>query len=195
MNAQKIALKLYLADPSALQHGAMVPVFHSWIQTHAVEDHLPVDVTDYEHVPDGPGTVLITHEANFSMDSTAGRPGLMYQRKQPLHGDFKERLATIFRHTLLAAARLESHPGLKFRTDELTLKIVDRLLAPNTVETFTAVKPALDQFFKSLYGNTPVTQKHNAAAPDKLFEVTIESPQTSATISDLLAKLPAPAAA
>jgi hypothetical protein len=191
MNAQKIAIKLFLQDPAALHHGAMVPVFHSWIQTHAVEDHLPVDVTDYEHVPDGPGTVLITHEANFSLDSTAGRPGLLYQRKQPLPGPFQDRLAAILRHTLLAAARLETHPGLKFRTNELQLKIADRLQAPNTPETFTALKPTLEQFFKSLYGQTPFTLKHTST-PDQLFEVTIEVPQTSATISDLLAKLPAP---
>jgi len=116
---------------------------HNVTLTKAIEDHLPIDVTDYEHVPDGPGTVLITHEANFSMDATAGRPGLLYQRKQPLPGDFKDRLATTLRHTLLAAARLETHPGLKFRTDELTIKIADRLLAPNTSETFATQKPTL----------------------------------------------------
>jgi hypothetical protein len=194
MNAQKLAVKLFLADPATLHHGALVPVFHSWIQARAVDEHLTVDVTDYEHVPDGPGTVLVCHEGNFYGDSTDARPGLMYQRKQPLPGDFADRLATTLRHTLLAAQRLESHPGLKFRTDQLTVKIADRLLAPNTPETFTALKPALEQLFKSLYGPTAVTLTHTPS-PEKLFAVNIEAPGTRATLADLLAKLPDPVTA
>src|SRR3954471_18699475 len=96
MNAQKLCVKLFLKDPAQLHGVKLVPVFQSWIQMHAVEDHLAIDVADYEHVPDGPGTVLVTHEANFSLDNGGGRPGLLYQRKQPLPGTFGDRLATIF---------------------------------------------------------------------------------------------------
>jgi hypothetical protein len=186
MESQKLCLKLFLKDPAALHGVRLLPIFQSWIQTHAIEDHLAIDVADYEHVPDGPGTVLVTHEANFSMDSANGRPGLLYQRKQALPGTFAERLPIIFRHTLLAAARLEQNPpGLKFRTDEMLFRIADRLLAPNTAETFEAVKPELEGFLLRLLGPSASFRLEPNNSPRGLLEVIIKS-TTSATVSDLL---------
>jgi hypothetical protein len=193
MTSQKLCVKLFLKDPAQLHGVKLVPVFQSWIQMHAVEDHLAIDVADYEHVPDGPGTVLVTHEANFALDSTGGRPGLLYQRKQPLPGAFGQRLAPIFRAALQAAARLQENPGLAFRTDEIAFRIADRLLAPNTPETFAAVTPELENFLRKLLGSTPFQLEHRPS-PRTLFEVTINS-TTSASVSDLLAKLSSPAIA
>jgi hypothetical protein len=187
MNAQKLCVKLFLKDPAQLHGLKLVPVFQSWIQLHAIEDHLAIDVADYEHVPDGPGTVLVTHEANFSLDSGGGRPGLLYQRKQPLASSFGERLAAVFRAVLQAAARLEENPGLAFRTDEISFRIADRLLAPNTAETFAAVKPELEAFLRKLLGSASFQLEHKASA-EKLFEVGIKSTAT-ASISDLLGRL------
>jgi hypothetical protein len=188
MQAQKLSLKLFLKDPAQLHGLKLVPIFQSWIQMHAIEDHLAIDVADYEHVKGGPGTVLVTHEANFALDSQGGKPGLLYQRKQPLPGTFSHRLAPIFRATLQAAVRLQENPGLAFRTDEIAFGIADRLLAPNTPETFTAVKPELEGFLRKLLGSTTCQLEHRPA-PRTLFEVTIKS-TTSATVSDLLATLP-----
>jgi hypothetical protein len=193
MNSQKLCLKLFLQDPAQLHGVKLVPVFQSWIQLHAVEDHLAIDVADYDHVPDGPGTVLVTQQANFALDSTGGRAGLLYQRKQPLPGTFGERLAPIFRATLQAAARLHENPGLTFRTDEFSFRIADRLLAPNTPETFSAVRPALETFLRKLLGPATFQLEHKAS-PRKLFEVAIKT-GTSADIADLLARLETPVSA
>ena len=194
MNAQKLAVKLFLQDPSQAHGIKLLPVFQQWIQFHAMEDHLMIDVADYDHVPDGPGTVLVSHEANLYVDHLNGRPGLTYQRKQPLPGPFGDRLAAVFRHALLAAARLEQNPGLKFRTDEIGFRIADRLLAPNTAETFDAVRLDLEAFSLKLFGpQASINIQHNPT-PHGLFEVTIQS-TTSAAVSDLLAKFPTHAAA
>src|SRR4051812_22645553 len=99
MNAQKLAVKLFLQDPSQAHGLKLLPVFQQWIQFHAMDEHLMIDVADYDHVPDGPGTVLVSHEANLYVDHLGGRPGLTYQRKQPLPGPFADRVATIFRYT------------------------------------------------------------------------------------------------
>ena len=187
-DAQKLSLKLFLEDPAQAHGLKLLPVFQTWIQLHAMEDHLMIDVADYDHVPDGPGTVLVTHEANLYLDHIGGRPGLLYQRKQPLPGPFKDRLTTILRHTLQAARRLEDHPGLRFRTDEFQLKIHDRLLAPNNPDTFNAVKADLESTFG------PAAQLHHNPDPQKLFEVTVRA-QGGRAISDLLAMLPVPATA
>jgi hypothetical protein len=191
MNAHKLVFKLFLSDPAQVHGLKLVPVFQSWIQMHSIENHLAIDVADYEHVPDGPGTVLVTHEANFSLDSAGGRPGLLYQRKQPQPGTFTDRLAASFRALLEGASRLEAHPGLKFRTDEIVFRIADRLLAPNTAATFQDVKPGLESFLRTLFGPTGNVQLEHKPDPQTLFEVMIKVP-TSATLGDLLAKLPAP---
>ena len=130
----------------------------------------------------------MTHEANFSLDSGGGRPGLLYQRKQPLPGGFGERLASVFRYAVAGAARLEEQPGLKFRTDEMSFRIADRLLAPNTSETFAVVKPALERFLHKLLGASALFRLEHEASPSKLFEVRIEA-TASATVSELLPRL------
>ena len=118
MESHKLAFKLFF-DPasSAPGPGEFVPVFHSWIQQHSVPDHLLIDVADYSHVPEGPQTVLVSHEAIFAIDYAEARPGLQYFRKQPIVGaeSFAERLRKVFRIELESCAKLEEDPRLKGR--------------------------------------------------------------------------------
>jgi len=113
MDSHKIVIKLFVEDASRLEAHEFVPIFHSWIQQRAVPDHLLIDVADYAHVHNGPGTCLITHEANFYTDRGEGRLGLMYARKQPFAGTFTDRVRQAFAATLEAAKRLEQ--SVKFR--------------------------------------------------------------------------------
>jgi hypothetical protein len=156
MDSHKIVIKLFVEDASRLEAHEFVPVFHSWIQRRAVPDHLLIDVADYAHVHNGPGTCLIMHEANFYTDRGEGRLGLMYGRKQLVPGTFTDRVRQAFAATLEGAKRLETDDKLagriKFKTDELLFWIADRLNAPSTPETFRAVQPELQQFFADVYG-------------------------------------------
>ena len=86
MQPFKISVKFFVDDPSGIDAHLFVPVFHSWIQQHAVAEHMLIDVADYEHVHNGPGTVLIAHEANFYLDKLDGFLGFTYSRKQPAPG-------------------------------------------------------------------------------------------------------------
>src|SRR3990170_4560681 len=144
MDSHKLIVKLFVQDASQLDVHEFVPIFHSWIQQRSVADHLVIDVSDYAHVHHGPGTLLVTHEANFYTDQGEGRLGLMYQRKQPFPGTFTDRLRQAFIATLQACQRLEADPRLagriKFKTDEVLITIPDRLNAPSTPETFQAVR-------------------------------------------------------
>jgi hypothetical protein len=76
---------------------------------------------------------------------------------------------------------------LTFRTDEISFRIADRLLAPNTTDTFAAVKPELEAFLRKLLGSATFQLEHKASA-EKLFEVGIKS-ATTASVSDLLGRL------
>ncbi len=82
---QHINVKLFVRDPEKVDLEAVVPVFHSWIQGQ-IFDELLLDVADYSHVPDGPGVVLIGHEADYALDNTDGRLGVRYNRKAPWPG-------------------------------------------------------------------------------------------------------------
>jgi hypothetical protein len=174
MDSSKLVLKIY-ADPSATSVKPVdtVPVFHSWIQKQLVKDHLLIDVADYSHVPDGPGTVLVSHEANFYLDELDGRLGLSYSRKQALPGTLADRLHFV-RGALLDAAKLLAADAtiagrIEFRPGEFTFKINDRLLGPNTPATFEAVRPDLQRVFEGAKLEPRFDGK-------RLFEVGISAP-------------------
>ena len=181
MESYKLAVKLFVEDASNLKVEAFVPVFHRWIQTKALADHQLIDVADYKHVPEGPGTVLVAHEANIHADLGGNRLGLLYVRKQPIAQarSFAERLRAVFGSALGAPALLEKDESLRgrinFRTDDLQFRIYDRLYAPNTAETFAAIQGDLQSFLQKLYGSTvELTHRPN---PESLFEVMIRSAQ------------------
>jgi hypothetical protein len=150
MNLQHINLKFFIANPEALTLEEYQGVFNDWIQRGLTEDLL-VDVADYLHVHHGPGMMLIGHEANYSLDNTAGRLGLLYNRKAQLEGSAQDKLVQAARAALSAARILETENGVKFIGGELQLIVNDRLLAPNTLETFAALGEDLKAFLDRLY--------------------------------------------
>jgi hypothetical protein len=202
MDSHKLIIKFFAEDAPGIDESAFVPVFHSFIQTHALPDHLLIDVADYTHVPDGPGTVLVSQEANIYLDHAVDkRLGLMYQRKQPIPGasSFRDRLAAVFGFALRAAALLEEAPaiagGLKFRTGDLAFRINDRLHGPNTHETYEQVAPALRAFLAELFTGSDVSLEHVRASPLQLFQVNVKAsrpPALAVLLERLGAAAPAP---
>lgn len=159
MDVFKIGVKIFAVDGVAPPH-AFVPIFQHWIQNQSVPGHRLIDVADYAHVASGPGTVLVSSEANFHMDRGQNRLGLLYVRKLPAEGSFADRLRTSVREALRAAAKLEQEAELagklRFRTDEIEIRLNDRLLAPPTEQTITAVAPDIRAIAGILYpGTTP----------------------------------------
>lgn len=179
MDAFKIAIKLFAAR-DAFEPSEFVAVFQRWIQTQALADHLLIDVADYAHVADGPGTVLVTSEANLSTDRADHRLGLVYFRKLPFDGSFRDRLRKVMASALKSAALLEAEPSLagrlEFKTDEWLFRLSDRLLAPNTADTFARVKPELEGLTRVLY-REPALLEHKPS-PLTLFEVRVKAAQS-----------------
>lgn len=186
---QRIGLKLFVGKSSfALRD--LVPIYHRWIQQHLV-DGLPIDVADYQHVPGGPGVMLVAHEGNYAMDLGEGRTGLLYYRKQPVAGSLGERFVSLARTVLLAAKQLEEEPSLagriEFPGNELQLIANDRLLAPNCEDTFAAISPAMNDLLAKLYDGAKC-EIQREADPGELFRVSIRAPKPVA-VGDLLARL------
>ena len=173
MNVQHINIKFFIENPESVDLAEYSAVFNTWIQRHVTEELL-IDVADYLHVHNGPGLILIGHEADYSLDNRAGRLGLLYNRKEPLEGTTQEKLAQAARAILKAARLLEKENGLKFNTQEVQLVINDRLLAPNITQTFAALEPDLRTFFEKLYNGTEFTIT-NIAEPRERFTVTVRA--------------------
>jgi hypothetical protein len=190
MEAFKISVKIFTAS-DGFAPSEFVPVFQRWIQTHALADHLLIDVADYAHVHNGPGSVLVTSQANLYTDRADGRLGLIYSRKLPMEGSFGDRLLNVTASTLRAASLLENDPAvggrLKFRTDELLIRLNDRLFAPNTAQTYENVLGDLKALANRLYGPENVSYEHKPSSLS-LFEVRMKA-QKSPSIQTILEKL------
>jgi hypothetical protein len=142
----RIGVKLYAENPGALDLPGFIPLFHGWIQDGRL-DGVPIDVADYGHVPDGPGVLLIGHEADRSLDLGEGRPGALYQRKREGEGDLEDRLAAAIEAADALADGIEADPaagGLRFGRDEILIRVTDRLNAPNDDATLESLRPAIE---------------------------------------------------
>src|SRR4030095_14690853 len=104
MDLQRIGIKVFAEDSAKVDVRDFIPVFHSWIQKQAVENHLLIDVHDYSHIHNGPGILLVAHEGNFSIDLSNGEMGLAYYRKQPTAGSMTQRLNGVLKSALQASS-------------------------------------------------------------------------------------------
>lgn len=174
---QHVNVKLLLNTPEAVHLDAVIPVFHGWIQEQ-VFDELLLDVADYRHVHEGPGIVLIGHEADYSLDKTDGRLGIRYNRKAPLEGNNQDRLIQATRAVLNACIRMEQDSRLNgqiaFNGQEIEIFINDRMLAPNLERTREAVAPDLDTLLRKLFGATTYSLEFTTD-PRKLLEARIRA--------------------
>lgn len=145
---EHVNVKIFAEPGTQIHLEDAIPVFHRWIQQRDLPELL-IDVTDYSHVPAGPGVMLIGHEANYSLDNGNNELGVLYNRKAAVDGD---PLQQAYQAALAAAARLEAEcPGLRFRHDEVEVTLNDRLLHPNTEEGWAAVRAELERFFDGLF--------------------------------------------
>jgi hypothetical protein len=177
MDSHKIAIKLF-AVGAAPDRAPFMPIFQRWIQAAALPDHMLIDVADYAHVHAGPGTVLVSAQANLCTDRGDGQFGLLYARKLPLQGTFRDRLRQTLAATLQAALLLEAEPALagqlRFDGGHWLLRINDRLLAPNTAQTWADVKPDLEAVAKVLYADKPAALAYEPS-PLTLFQVRVKA--------------------
>jgi hypothetical protein len=190
MNLQHVNVKLPLANPAELHLDPLIPIFHSWIRD-KVFDELLLDIADYQHVPGGPGVVLIGFDGDYSVDNTDHRLGVRYNRKTPLDGSNQDRLKQAARAALIAAQRLEADSRLngmlRISGQEIEIFFNDRLLAPNTEATRKAAEPELKIFLQTLFRGADFSISYPTDSR-KLFGAAARTSQPfSAT--DLLANL------
>jgi hypothetical protein len=178
VQVQHVNVKIFAPDPAAVDLGDAIPVFQRWIQEGACEELL-IDVADYRHVPAGPGVLLVGHEANYSLDLSFRKLGLLYNRKAPQEGTTQDKLLKAFYSALEACRRLEQEPEFRgklvFNAGDCEVIVNDRLLVPNTEGTWQTLQPELARFCDGLYGRGGYTLDR-LGEPRERFRVGIRSP-------------------
>jgi hypothetical protein len=176
LELQHVNIKLLLNNPADLDVHALVPVFHGWIQQQSTEELL-LDVASYAHVKDGPGILLIGHEADYSLDFTDGRLGFRYNRKAAIEGNNQGRLEQAATAALKALAKLEQDERLdgkvRFDRRNIELFVNDRWLAPNNEETRRAAEPELRAFLDHLLAGGTYSLAYETE-PRRLFRVRVQ---------------------
>lgn len=190
MQAHKLSHTLYFDPADDLSLEDFVEVFHAWIRDGVLEDVM-IDVADYVHVPDGPGVLLVCHEGHYVVEQRHGRYMLSYHhRRGGSEAGLSERIGGPLRRLLTAAARLEQEPALagrlRFRTDELRIRVDDRLLAPNEDATLDEVRPELEAVLGRVWGDEAAPALEREGEPRELFTVRAR-PGSSPPLRELLA--------
>jgi hypothetical protein len=179
MQPRRLSVKYFVRGDVTFDLSALVPVFQRWIQQHSVEGLL-IDVVDYKHVFQGPGVVLIGHEADYSFDLRDGRPGLLYTRKRELQGTLADDLRLAFRLVADAARKLEAESalnGIKFDFEEAEIMLLDRLNTPNTPEIFESIRESLRAFAGALYQSDTILVESIETDPRKPLTIRLAASQ------------------
>ena len=192
MLSERLQLKLFLEPSAHFELEALVPVFHRFIRDRVVPE-LVIDVVDYSHVPNGPGVVLIGHESDFYVGELEGAFGLVYSRKRGGPGA-DARLEDALRRLVNVARLLEKEHGLelRFRSSELSLRLTDRLHAPNDDATFAATQAEVEALFSRVYGGSVAIERLPGSKEPLGLRI---KTSTSPSLEGLLEKLGGPPAA
>jgi len=175
MELQHVNVKIFVDGELPGDPELFINAFHNWTAEQSCDEML-IDVADYRHVPAGPGVVLVGHEADYAMDHSQQRWGLLYNRKATTEGSNQDRLAQALRAAATACQRLESElKGLKFSREEFQIFINDRALAPNTPETLAACRGEIETFLRTLLGHGDATWTAESDSRRR-FGVTVRTP-------------------
>lgn len=190
METLRLNLKLFATDTTRLTAAELLPIFHGWIQRRELAPELLIDVTDYSHVVDGPGVVLIAHEGHYAFDWLQGQPGFSYSlRRAPVGLGFEPALRYALGRLLSGVTLLLNEPSLQgrvqFDTQRLKLQINDRLRAPNNAQTWSQLQPQAQPALAALFDAAVRVQPEPPGRG--LFTLQVQSPNPVST-SDLLAR-------
>lgn len=189
MESQRFAAKVFARESAPVPESDVVLFFHRVIQDRLVADTC-IDVTDYSHVPGGPGVMLICHEAHYSLDRSGDRLGLRCAMKRGATGSVEDRIQAVLGRLLRLAALVEGHEifggRVRFETGSALVAVEDRLLAPPTQETFDAFAPVLAGVATRVWGVSPVLMR--AGSPKEPFQVELTA-SVAPPVGELLARL------
>ena len=190
MDLQQINIKIFVTADSHVNYQNFIKVFNRWMEEADQDDYL--NYADYSHTSAGPGVLLISKRANYSIDNAMNRHGFLYNRKHKLEGENREKICQAFVESLNKCQRLEKADELEnevhFSGEELLFMINNRRTAPNTPEMFEAIQSELTPVLEQMYGSTDFTLERASEDERERFAIRISAGSHS-EISELLTNL------
>ena len=190
MDLQQINIKVFVTEDSHINYENFIKVFNRWMAEADSDDYL--NYADYSFTHAGPGVLLISKSANYSIDNARSRHGFLYNRKHKVEGDNREKIHQAFIETLQRCRRLEEAEELEneihLNGAEILFMINNRYIAPNTQEVFEAIQPDLTSVLEQMYGSSDFTLERPSEDARERFAIQI-SARSNKGISDLLANL------
>ena len=160
MELQHLIAKFFVSGELKLDPAQVVNLMHQWVAKQSMPEML-VDVAELLHVPKGPGVIAVGNDADYALDHTDGRWGVLYRRKSTLPGTNAERVTQALRSADAAAKLIEAEfqGQITVSRTDFELIVNDRALAPNRPETFAAAKADLEAGVKAFvgHGNAKIT--------------------------------------
>ena len=152
-------------------------LFHRWVAQQSVAGTTLVDVAELLHVPHGPGVIAVGVEADYAIDHTDGKWGVLYRHKTALPGSNADRVAHALKAAAAAAKLIEDEYKGQIAVSRTQFEIVvnDRALAPNTPATFAAAKADLEAGVKAFLGHANFTLTAQGGDARRRFGVTVSS--------------------
>lgn len=196
MRTPRVGAKIFSGDVEPVELAPFIGAFHGWIQRRAL-DGLLIDVADYQHVPGGPGVMLIGHEADRALDLGGGGPGMLYQHKRDDDPpELADGVRRALRQAALAAVAAEEDPALpgltRFRADRLMVRVVDRSAAPSGPESQAVLDAAVREVLAGIgcADGAELRPDDDPREPVAAF-VTLASDPGAAGLAEALAHAPA----
>ncbi len=184
----RVRIKYFLEDPDGINPPELVPVFHRWIQRDALSG-LWIDVADYLHVPEGPGIMLIGHEADLYLDFSRGKAGLAYVRKREFSSSLEDNVLLAIRSLDEAVSLFNKENALeqryRVRTDELEITFLDRLRVPPELTDISTAVGATSRAVAEAAGREPGSIERIDADPRHPLSLRVRVPE-SASVSAVL---------
>ena len=190
MDLQQINVKIFVTEDSHINYENFIKVFNKWMEEADQDDYL--NYADYSFTHAGPGVLLISKHANYSIDNARNCHGFLYNRKHKVEGENRFKVHQAFLETLRRCQRLEGADELEgevqFNADEILFMINNRHVAPNTHETFEAIKSDIIPVLEQMYGGSDFTLERASEDVRERFAIQI-SAHSNKGISDFLANL------
>ena len=190
MDLQQINIKVFVTEDSRISYENFIKVFNRWMAEEDQDDYL--NYADYSFTHAGPGVLLISKRANYSIDNAYNRHGFLYNRKHMTEGSNRQKLHQAFLETLQRCCRLQEAEELenevRFNGDDILFMVNNRHIAPNTDESFEGIRQELSLVLKHMYRSEDFTLERASDDIRERFMIQISS-TSNKSVSDLLANL------
>ena len=190
MDLQQINIKVFVTEDSRISYENFIKVFNRWMAEEDQDDYL--NYADYSFTHAGPGVLLISKRANYSIDNAYNRHGFLYNRKHKTDGSNRQKLHQAFLETLQRCCRLQEAEELenevRFNGDDILFMVNNRHIAPNTDESFEGIRQELSLVLKHMYRSEDFTLERASDDIRERFMIQISS-TSNKSVSDLLANL------